>query len=196
MRDLASFYRQATKTLAKVASEGAKAAGPEEALALVTAAAQNILGNRNLATETGNLKAEEKDQYACGMFFILPDGERQILLAPQNYGLEQEYMVIETNIGHPGWVIANRKPLILKNTDDHGSFIKILQTFRGGSVVYAPIEWNGMFLGQIICAAQARNVMDDPDLEVLCALANLAASLWVAHKGPEMLQKIHDTHHT
>lgn len=195
MRDLAIFYRQATETLATVAADGSKVAGPEDALALVTAAAHNILGDRNRAIETGNLKAEEKDQYACGMFFILPGGDKQMLLAPQNYGPDQGYMVIGTDIGHPGWIIANRKPLILKNTDDHGSFVKILQTFRGGSVVYAPIEWNGVFLGQIICAGQARNVMDDPDLEVLVALANLSASLWVAHKGPEMLQEMHDSHH-
>lgn len=196
MRDLASFYSHATETLATIAADGSKVAGPEEALALVTGAAHKILGNRNRASETGNLKLGEKDQYACGMFFILPGGEKQILLAPQNYGPDQRYMVIGTDIGHPGWVIAKRKPLILKNTDDHGSFVKILKTFRGGSVVYAPIEWNGVLLGQIICAAQARNVMDDHDLDVLVALANLAASLWLAHRGPEMLQGIHDSHHT
>lgn len=195
MRDLASFYMRATEKLATVASEGSKAAGPEEALALVTAAAHAILGDRSRATEAGNLKEGEKDQYACGMFFILPGGDRQILLAPQNYGPEQNHMVIATDVGHPGWVIANRKPLILKNTDDHGSFVKILKTFRGGSVVYAPIEWNGEFLGQIICAGQARNVMDDPDLKVLVALANLAATLWVAHEGPQKLPAIFETHH-
>jgi hypothetical protein len=196
MRDLTFFYRKATETLAAVAAEGSKVTGPEEALALVTAAARNILGDRDRAAETGNLKNKEKDLYACGMFFLLPGGERQMLLAPENYGPEQGYMVIGTDIGHPGWVITNRKPLILKNTDDHNSFVKIIQTFKAGSVVYAPIEWNGVFLGQIICASQGRNVMDDPDLAVLIALANLAASLWVAHKGPQMLQEIHDNHHS
>jgi hypothetical protein len=195
MRDLASFYKRATETLAYVASEGSKAAGSEEALTLVTEAARTILGDRSRAAETGNLKDGEKDQYACGMFFVLPGGEKQMLLAPQNYGPEQNHMVIGTDIGHPGWVIANRKPLILKNTDDHGSFVKILKTFRGGSVVYAPIEWNGEFFGQIICAAQARNVMDDQDLDVLGALANLAAALWVAHEGPQQLRSIYDSHH-
>jgi hypothetical protein len=194
MRDLASFYRQATETLAAVAAKGSEVAGPEQAMALVTAAAHTILGDHFRAAEPGNLQAEEKDQYACGMFFILPGGESQMLLAPQNYGPEQEYMVIATNIGHPGWVIANRKPLLLENTDDHGSFVKILKTFRAGSVVYAPIEWNGVLLGQIICAGQARTVMGDPDLKVLVALANLAASLWLAHSGPAMLQGIHDRH--
>jgi hypothetical protein len=195
MRDLALFYKRATEMLASVASEGSTAAGPEEALMLVTEAARTILADRSRAAETGNLKDGEKDQYACGMFFILPDGDKQMLLAPQNYGPEQNYMVIATDIGHPAWVIANRKPLILKNTDEHGSFVKILKTFRGGSVVYAPIEWNGEFLGQVICAAQARNVMDDPDLEVLVALANMAAALWVAHEGPQKLRSIYDSHH-
>ncbi|THV12664.1 GAF domain-containing protein [Rhizobium rhizophilum] len=193
MRDLASFYQRATETLATVASEGSKAAGPEEALTIVTAAAHTILGDHLRAAETANLKDGELDQYACGMFFILPGGNKQVLLAPQNYGPEQNHMVIGTDIGHPGWVVANRKPLILKNTDDHVSFVKILKTFRGGSVVYAPIEWNGEFLGQIICAGQARNVMDDPDLEVLVALANLAAALWVAHQGPTKLSSIYET---
>lgn len=196
MRDLASFYKRATETLAYVASTGSKVAGPEEALMLVTEAARTILGDRSRAVETGNLKDGEQDQYACGMFFLLPGGDKQMLLAPQNYGPEQNYMVINTDVGHPGWVIANQQPLILKNTDEHGSFVKILKTFRGGSVVYAPIVWNGEFLGQVICAAQARNVMEDPDLDVLVALANLAAALWVAHEGPQKLRSIYDAQHS
>lgn len=190
MRDLQEFYARSVALLARVAEEGSKAAGPEEALSVVTRAAFENLGYREAALEPSNLKEGEKDQYACGTFFVLPGGEKQILLAPQNYGPTQNYMVIGTDLGHPGWMVKNRKPLILPNTDEHKSFVKILETFRGGSVVYAPIQWQGQFLGQMICAGQARNVMQDADLEVLVALCNLAASLWVGHGGLEALEKI------
>jgi hypothetical protein len=129
-------------------------AGPEQAIALVTAAAHTILGDRDRAAETGNLMTEEKDQYACGMFFIMPGGESQILLAQQNCGPEQEYMVIATNIGHPGWVIANRKHLLLENTDDHGSFVKILKTFRLGLSCMRPLNETGLCLAR--SSARAR----------------------------------------
>lgn len=191
MRDLTAFYSRAYKAMAGAAEEAGAAATPENALAAFTRTARETLGHREKALEAGNLKEGEKDQYACGAFFVLEGGTEQILLAPQNYHSDQRHMVIGTDVGHPAWVVANRRPLLLTNTDHHQSFVKILRTFRGGSVVYAPVEWKGVFLGQIICAAQARNVMEEADLEVCVALANLAAAFWVAHGGLEALADIH-----
>ena len=112
-----------------------------------------------------------------------------MLLAPQNYGPDQRHMVIATDIGHPGWVIANRKPLLLENTDDHGSFVKILQTFRAGSAIYAPIVWNHEFLGQMICASQARNTFSVDDLAVHVALGQIAAAMWMAKGGHSFIER-------
>jgi hypothetical protein len=189
-RNLQAFYEKGVVLLAETAASGAKAGSAEEALSIVTRACMDHLGHRELAKEPGNLKEGEKDQYACGSFFLLPGASKQILLAPHNYGPEQHYMVIGTDIGHPGWIIKNRTSLLLRNTDEHQSFVKILKTFRAGSVVYAPIEWKGNFLGQIICAGQARNVMDTADLNLLVSLANLAGALWMAHDGPSEIKRL------
>ena len=50
-----------------------------------------------------------------------------MLIAPQNYARDQKYMLLNTNIGHPGWVIKNKRKLILTNTDKHKSFVRILK---------------------------------------------------------------------
>jgi hypothetical protein len=189
VRNLESFYKNSLELVANCAEKGAQCSSAEEALSIITRACLENLGDRKISSVPGNLKEGEKDQYACGSFFILPDNSKQILLAPQNYGPDQNYMVIGTDIGHPGWVVKNRKSLLLRNTDEHESFVKILKTFRAGSVVYAPIVWKGNILGQIICAGQARNVMDQPDLELLITLSNLAAALWVAHGGLSDIEK-------
>jgi hypothetical protein len=187
-RDLEAFYQSGIHLLANCAEEGSKAAGAEESLSVITRACMSTLGYRDLPVEEKSLREGEIDQYACGAFFVFPGGDKQILLSPQNYGPDQHYMVIGTDIGHPGWVVKNRQSLLLRNTDEHQSFVRILKTFRGGSVVYSPIEWNGRFLGQIICAAQARNVMDTPDLNLLVSLSGLAGALWVAHGGLDHIQ--------
>jgi signal transduction protein with GAF and PtsI domain len=56
-----------------------------------------------------------------------------------------------------------------------------------GSTIFTPLIWQGQFIGQLIVAAQARNTMRDEDLQALVVVARLAASVWVAHGGPEWL---------
>jgi GAF domain-containing protein len=189
MRDFEAFYRRVIERISAVGAAASSATGPEEAVGMITREATELLGDREAWKQTGNLKSGEKNQYACGCFFLLPGGEKQVLLAPQNYGPDQNHMIIATNIGHPGWVIANRKPLLLANTDDHGSFVKILQTFRAGSAMYSPIVWNNEFLGQMICASQARNTFSEFDLAVHVALAQTAAALWMAKGGVDFVNQ-------
>lgn len=190
MRDYYEFYERCMDMLSRVSADASQASGPEAAMEVITAAAVSNLGYREAATDRKGLQEGETDQYACGMFFVLPSGDEQILIAPQNYGKEQTHMILATDVGHPGWVIKTKQSLLLENTDDHSGFVKILQTFRGGSVVYAPIVWNDIMFGQIICAAQARNVMEADDLRVLNALAAIAGSIWMAHDGPKSLSSI------
>jgi signal transduction protein with GAF and PtsI domain len=90
--------------------------------------------------------------------------------------------------GHPGHVYASGEKLILKNTDDHGSFKQYLKSARMGSAVLSPMIWQGQFLGQLFMAAQARHTFDDPDLEVLVAFSRLATAVWVALNGPAWTQ--------
>ena len=102
---------------------------------------------------------------------------------------EQKYMLLKTNVGHPGWVIKNKSRLILSNTDKHKSFVRILKTFRAGSAIYAPILINNKLIGQIICASQARNVMEEIDLSALCVLSNLASIYWSKLDGRIEIKK-------
>jgi len=85
----------------------------EEVMKNITHFSFSNLGNRENAKKGENLKEGELDQYACGSF-ILINKDKQILIGPQNYAKEQEYMILDTNIGHPGWVIENKKRLILQ----------------------------------------------------------------------------------
>ncbi|MSP11152.1 MAG: GAF domain-containing protein [Pelagibacteraceae bacterium] len=159
---------------------------PEKALMLISYTAYQNVGFRKNNNKKF-LKHSEKDQYACGFFLIL-NKTKQILIAPQNYGAEQNYLIIKTNLGHPAWVIKNKQSLLLKNTDDHKSFVKILATFKAGSVVYSPMVSGNRFIGQIICASQARNVMNEDSLNFLNILANIATLQWTKKNGDKRLK--------
>ena len=159
---------------------------PEKALSIISHTAYKYIGFRK-NNPSKILKLNEKDQYACGFFLVL-NKNKQILIAPQNYGKEQNYLIINTNLGHPAWVIKNKQPLLLKNTDEHESFVKILATFRAGSVVYSPMLWGNKFLGQIICASEARNVMDEASLNFLIILSNIASAEWISKNGEKRLK--------
>ena len=76
----------------------------EKVLKLITKFSYENLGNRSKARKKTNLKKKEKNQYACGSFILL-NSKKQMLIAPQNYARDQKYMLLNTNIGHPGWVI-------------------------------------------------------------------------------------------
>lgn len=166
----------------------------EKVLKLITKFSYENLGNRSKARKKTNLKKKEKNQYACGSFILL-NPKKQILIAPQNYARDQKYMLLNTNIGHPGWVIKNKRKLILTNTDKHKSFVRILKTFRAGSAIYAPIISKNKFIGQIICASQARNVMEEIDLSALCILSKLASCYWTKLKGKLEIKKLYLKNH-
>lgn len=190
MRDIAAFHQEVIRAFGKAAAAGNAAAGPEEALTVITDLLPRLLGDKESHLEPRNLKEREKQQFACGCFVVTPDGNSNFLLAPINFGPTQRHMKIDINLGHPGWVVQNKKPLLLANTDTHPTFVKILETFRAGSAVFAPVMWGPQLLGQIICASQARNTFCEVDLEVHVAFGHLAAALWMAHHGPEYLNKL------
>lgn len=185
-----SFYQDAIRALGEAAEQGAVATNAEEAVQAVTLALANLLGDREAHLCPGNLKAGEFQQFACGAFFLTPDGKSNILIAPINYHPEQKHQKVDATLGHPGWMVKNQKPLLLANTDLDSGFVKILRTFRAGSVCYAPIKLGNIYYGQIICAAQGRNTMTPDDLVVQTAFCQLAAALWVAKAGQEYLKEI------
>ncbi len=101
-----------------------------------------------------------------------------------NFAPEQYHELVDINLGHPGEVARTRQPMLLRDTALHASFVKILQSFRAGSSMFAPILWQGEYLGVLICANAARNSFGEADLIAHRGFAALAASLWVAQGGP------------
>ncbi len=79
--------------------------------------------------------------------------------------------------------------MILENTDEHSDFKQILKSARMGSAIYAPMIWQGEFIGHMITAAQARNTFAPPDLVRLQALAAMATAAYMAKDGPAFLAK-------
>src|SRR5688500_4613591 len=167
MRDLAAFRHDAIDALARASAVASAAAGPEEALWAITETLPALLGDREAHLTPGNLKKGERQQFACCCFVVTPDRSSQLLVAPVNFAPGQRHTTIDIGLGHPGHVVKTGQPMLLANTDEHRSFVKILQTFRAGSAVFAPLVWKGDAIGVIVCAAQARNTMGEADLEVL-----------------------------
>ena len=183
MRDVAAFREQALHALARASAEANAASGPEEAVWAYTKTLPELLGDREAHLKPGALKDGEKQQFACCCFVVTPDRRSQVLLAPVNFLPEQRHTVIAIDLGHPGHVVQTKEPMILKNTDEHRSFVKILQKFRAGSAVFAPLMWRGDSIGVIVCAGQARHTMSEVDLEVNVAFSHAAAAAWMAHGG-------------
>lgn len=192
MRDVAAFRAEAIRVLSAVGGEASAAAGPEEALWTITRALPQLLGDRESHLQPGNLKEGEKQQFACCCFVVTPDRQHNLLVAPVNFGPQQRHMKIGIGLGHPGHVVKTRQPMLLANTDTHKSFVKILETFRAGSAVFAPLLWGEEALGVIICASQARHTFSEVDLAVHVAFSHLAAAQWMAHAGPVYLKQMAD----
>ena len=190
MRDIAALHRETLCELSRAGGEASSAADPEEALWAITRTLPRLLGDRDAHLQPGNLGAGEKQQFACGCFVVTPDAKFNLLVAPVNFGPNQRHMKIDIALGHPGTVVKSMQPMLLANTDTHQSFVKILETFRAGSAVFAPLLWQREAHGVIVCASQARNVFDEDDLAVHVAFSHLAAAQWMAHDGPAYLAKL------
>ena len=50
--------------------------------------------------------------------------------------------------------------------------------------------WRGQMLGQVLTAAQARNTYSPIDLDLFMGFAHVAATVYMAHCGPEWLRTL------
>jgi GAF domain len=189
-RDLEVFWPAAFSALARAAGAAGAAPGPEEALRELTAVAPVVLGDKQAHLRPGALKPGEHQFAICGAFMLTGDRRHNLLIAEVGFPVEQHRLRIDVGLGHPGWVVAHRAPLILANTDRDPSFKQILKTSRMGSALYAPMIWRGELLGQLVCASQARNTYAQADLDVLVAFADVAIALWIAHGGPAFMRTL------
>ena len=186
-RDTTTLHRDALVALAAASRAANGASEPEEALRAFTRACPALLGDRAAHLRPGALKPGERQFSVCGVFALTPDARENVLVAEVGFPPEQHRLRIDARLAHPGWVVTHRRPLLLANTDLDAGFRQILKTARMGSAMYAPMEWHGGFLGQIVLASQARNTYTDIDLEILVGFAEAATAAFCAHGGPAWL---------
>ena len=188
MGDANAVAESMTLAMVEVAGQAAlNASSAEAAIRILAQACVDNLGDRDAAQRSGALLPGEKQYFISGAFFVTPDRRYHMLVGHVGFPAEQERLLVPIDGGHPGRVYATRQKLILKNTDDHGSFRQYLKTSRMGSTIFAPMIWKEQFVGQLIMAAQARDTMRDEDLAAIVALSRIATGAWVAHQGPAWL---------
>ncbi len=170
---------------ARIAAEGAAAHGPEEALYAITRAIPALLGDPSAALRPNAFRENPPPLIgaAAVAFMVTADRQHHMITAPVNFAPEQYHELVDIRLGHPGEVARTRQPMLLRDTALHASFVKILQSFRAGSSMFAPILWQDEYLGVLICANAARNSFGETDLVAHRGFAALAAALWVAQGG-------------
>ena len=169
--------------------EALAAPGPEQAILAIVSRYFDLLGDRRAHLAPGALKEGEHQYFVAGAFLVTPDERYHMLVGNRGFPPEQRRLLVPIDAGHPGWVWSNNSPLLLENTDDHDAFRQYLKTSRMGSTIFAPMHWEGRFIGQIVMAAQARYTMDQGDLDVLKAASRIAAPIWMAKGGPAWLER-------
>ena len=178
-----------TLALARVAAEGAAAPSAEEALWAITRTVPALLGDPGAALRPNAFREDPPPTIgaAATVFLRMPDGLHHLIAAPVNFAPGQHHELVAIELGHPGHVAKTRQPMLLHDTALHASFVKILQSFRAGSSMFAPLLWQGEYLGVLICANAARGTFSEGDLAALQAFAGLGAALFMAHGCPAWL---------
>jgi GAF domain len=189
-RDVMALRDAAWAALDSAIRAAGDAPDAESALGHLTAATRDVLGDKEAHLRPGALKPGERQFTVSGVFLVTPDGAHNLLVAEHGFPPDQHRLRIPVDLGHPGWVVEHRQPLILANTDDDPDFRQILKTARMGSALYGPMCWRGRMLGQLVTASQARHTYGAADLEILACVARVAAAVYVAHGGPEFLRSI------
>jgi hypothetical protein len=188
MNDPNSPTIDSTPLLRKLAS--LKGAGLETRLRMISKWCIENLGDRQAHEREGNLKPGERQFFVSGYFLLTPDKSQNLLVGETGFPKEQHRLRIPADLGHPGWVVERKEPLLLVNTDEHSDFEQILKTSRMGSAIYAPMFIEDRYIGQLICAAQARNTMGERDLNTLVSLAWLSSVVYRAHDGDTWLAEL------
>lgn len=192
-RDLAQFHAQAIATVAAAAASAALAPDAENALRAIARAIHGLLGDKQAHLRPGALRDGERQYAVAGVFLLSRSGAENLLVAEVGFPKEQHRLRIPSDLGHPGWMVREQRPLLLANTDDHQEFKQILKTSRMGSAIFAPLKWQGCFIGTLLTASQARHTYSQPDLNALIAFANLAALAYAALGGDEFRNALAQT---
>ena len=156
------------------------------AIRVFTSALPALLGDRTAALRPHAFREDPPPVpgLACTAFMRTACGRYHLITGSTGFPASQHHELVAIELGHPGEVARTRRPMLLHDTALHHSFVKILQAFRAGSSMFAPILWQGEYLGVLICANAARGTFGESDLQALIGAANILAPLWVAHGGP------------
>ena len=160
----------------------------ETILKAFSTAAMKTLGDPSAAKIPGNLKANEYQFSVAGFFLHIPERKESCLVAEQGFPVEQHRLCIPDDVGHPGWVVKHKKPLLLSNTDEHSDFKQILKSARMGSAMYSPMFSSGTFIGQFITASQARQTYRIQDHEIHQVYTSCANLVFNAMDGSSILK--------
>ena len=167
------------------------AADYEAALEAINRIALQTLGDADAAQRPGALREGERDYRVAGAFLITPDRRYNMLCGNIGFPREQRRLMIPLEWNDPGWVVANEKPLLVANTDQHAQFRQFLKSSRMGSSIYAPffarVGGRIAMAGQVVAASQARDTYALEDLERLRVLASLAGLAHSLHDGASWL---------
>ncbi|WP_108661014.1 GAF domain-containing protein [Acuticoccus kandeliae] len=160
----------------RVTREASMAASAEDALWEFTRALPSLVG-----------RPHAERQSACTTFMLTPDARHHLIVAPMNFLPEQYHERVDVNLGHPAHVRETCMPLLLRETGNYPTFVKILQTFRAGSAMFAPLMWQGRYLGTLICASSIPATFSENDLAVHETVAAVMSSVWTAHNGADWM---------
>lgn len=177
------------EALALASELASQAQEPEAMIRALVAPILELAGDRDAWQHPGSLKPGERQYYVGGCFVVTPDQRWHMLIGNIGFPVEQRRLMIPIDGGHPATVHQSGKPLLLANTDEHGSFRQYLKSSRMGSSIYAPMFSRGRFVGQVIAAAQARNTFREQDLALLRIQASLAAARWLELDGAGWLAR-------
>jgi hypothetical protein len=189
-RDMPVLYQAGMAALNDALHAAAIERDVENALSTFCAATRSTLGDQRARERPGALKPDEKQFSVSGIFLLASGGRENILVAEHGFPAEQHRLRIPVNLGHPGWVVENRRALLLANTDDDKDFKQILKTARMGSSMYSPLIWHDQFIGQLITASQARHTYGPHDHTIHQVFANAAAAVFMANDGPAFLRLV------
>lgn len=118
-RDMGLFYYRAIEALSTASWEAAQAVDLESALHCITHTTKEVLGDKQAYLRPGALKEGERQYSISGIFLLSRSGKENLLFAEVGFPKEQHRLRIPSTLGHPGWIVREKRPLLLANTDEN-----------------------------------------------------------------------------
>lgn len=181
---------EAFAPLARGLANGLRAANPDLAMQALTAELHGLLGIQDADLKPGGLLPGEKPLVIAGIEMVSADRQEFIFIAERNFPAHQHRQRIPIGTGHQALVMRTKKSVISEDLHKDPVFVQVLSAAKMGSLIMAPMMWEGKVMGMVFTASQARRQFRPLDLTALEAFADAAAMLWVAHDGPRLLEDV------